>query len=156
LKERLGAPLVLCAKSKPVRSPALGCGCWRLGNSLLPQVRQPTERDCNALLAARRSAAYGHRVPRSFQWLMATIDQFRNALAGRLRWTLASGLLLWPRCPRLARGELESVVTSDRRDHGISLCGRYFTYESRAGDQQQHPLVSHNFISNLPISPLKP
>ncbi|SUD60857.1 transcriptional regulator MetR [Ectopseudomonas oleovorans] len=79
-----------------------------------------------------------------FQWLMPTIDQFRDAWP-EVELDLASGFSFAP-LPALARGDLDLVVTSDP----IELAGityvPLFTYEAMLAVANQHRLAHKAFI----------
>ena len=75
-----------------------------------------------------------------FQWLMPTIDQFRDAWP-EVELDLASGFSFAP-LPALARGDLDLVVTSDPLElPGITYVP-LFTYEAMLAVANQHPLAS--------------
>ena len=79
-----------------------------------------------------------------FQWLMPTIDQFRDAWP-EVELDLASGFSFAP-LPALARGDLDLVVTSDP----IELAGityvPLFTYEAMLAVANQHRLAHKAYI----------
>ena len=143
LEERLGLPLFV-RKSKPVRFTSAGLRLLRLADSLLPQVRQ-AERDLQRLAGGQAGRLHmAIECHSCFQWLMPTIDQFRNAWP-EVEVDFASGFFFAP-LPALARGELDLVVTSDPQEiNGISYVP-LFTYEAVLAISNQHPLVSHIHI----------
>lgn len=79
-----------------------------------------------------------------FQWLMPTIDQFRDAWP-EVELDLASGFSFAP-LPALARGDLDLVVTSDPIEMAGITYVPLFTYEALLAVANQHPLASKAFI----------
>jgi LysR family transcriptional regulator for metE and metH len=79
-----------------------------------------------------------------FQWLMPTIDQFRDAWP-EVELDLASGFSFAP-LPALARGDLDLVVTSDPLELAGITYVPLFTYEAMLAVANQHPLASKPFI----------
>jgi LysR family transcriptional regulator for metE and metH len=79
-----------------------------------------------------------------FQWLMPTIDQFRDAWP-EVELDLASGFAFAP-LPALARGDLDLVVTSDPVDLAGITYVPLFTYEAMLAVANQHPLASKPYI----------
>ncbi|ESW38421.1 LysR substrate-binding domain-containing protein, partial [Pseudomonas taiwanensis] len=79
-----------------------------------------------------------------FQWLMPTIDQFRDAWP-EVELDLASGFAFAP-LPALARGDLDLVVTSDPLDLAGITYVPLFTYEAMLAVANQHPLASKPYI----------
>ncbi|MFB1011520.1 MAG: LysR substrate-binding domain-containing protein, partial [Thiopseudomonas sp.] len=85
-----------------------------------------------------------------FQWLMPTIDQFREAWP-EVELDLASGFAFAP-LPALARGDLDLVVTSDPVElPGISYIP-LFTYEALLAVANQHPLAEKSHIEPQDLS----
>ena len=83
-----------------------------------------------------------------FQWLMPTIDQFRDAWP-EVELDLASGFAFAP-LPALARGDLDLVVTSDPLElPGITYVP-LFTYEAMLAVANQHPLANKPYIELAP------
>jgi len=79
-----------------------------------------------------------------FQWLMPTIDQFRDAWP-EVELDLASGFSFAP-LPALARGDLDLVVTADPIElTGISYIP-LFAYEALLAVAKQHPLAQKAYI----------
>src|SRR3546814_10994223 len=80
-------------------------------SSLLPQLRS-AERDLARLAGGTAGRLHmAIECHSCFQWLMPTIDQFRDAWP-EVELDLASGFSFAP-LPALARGELYSVVRAD-------------------------------------------
>ena len=101
LEERLGMSLFV-RKSKPVRFTSAGLRLLRLADTLLPQVRQ-AERDIQRLAGGQAGRLHmAIECHSCFQWLMPTIDQFRNAWP-EVEVDFASGFFFAP-LPALAQG----------------------------------------------------
>lgn len=143
LEERLGLPLFV-RKSRPVRFTSAGLRLLRLADNLLPQLRQ-AERDLHRLAGGQAGRLHmAIECHSCFQWLMPTIDQFRNAWP-EVDVDFASGYFFAP-LPALARGDLDLVVTSDPQDiPGITYV-QLFTYEALLAVSNQHPLASRNHV----------
>ena len=80
-----------------------------------------------------------------FQWLMPTIDQFRDAWP-EVELDLASGFSFAP-LPALARGDLDLVVTSDPVELAGITYVPLFTYEAQLAVANQHPLASKPYVT---------
>ncbi|MEJ6655935.1 MAG: LysR substrate-binding domain-containing protein [Pseudomonas sp.] len=143
LEQRLGTSLFV-RKTKPIRFTSAGLRLLRLADNLLPQVRQ-AERDLQRLSGGQAGRLHmAIECHSCFQWLMPTIDQFRNAWP-EVEVDFASGFFFAP-LPALARGELDLVVTSDPQDiAGISYVP-LFTYEAMLAIGNQHPLTERSYI----------
>ncbi|WP_304638499.1 LysR family transcriptional regulator [Pseudomonas sp.] len=143
LEERIGQQL-FARKTKPVRFTSAGLRLLRLADSLLPQVRQ-AERDLQRLAGGQAGRLHmAIECHSCFQWLMPTIDQFRNAWP-EVEVDFASGYFFAP-LPALARGDLDLVVTSDPQEiNGLSYVP-LFTYEAQLAMSNQHPLTSRGYI----------
>ncbi|MCO5784850.1 LysR family transcriptional regulator [Pseudomonas sp. G11-1] len=143
LEQRLGTSLFV-RKTKPIRFTTAGLRLLRLGDNVLPQVRQ-AERDLQRLSGGQAGRLHmAIECHSCFQWLMPTIDQFRNAWP-EVEVDFASGFFFAP-LPALARGELDLVVTSDPQDiPGLSYVP-LFTYEAMLAIGNQHRLTERNHI----------
>lgn len=143
LEERLGLSLFV-RKTKPVRFTSAGLRLLQLADAVLPQLRS-AERDLSRFAggtAGRLNIAI--ECHSCFQWLMPTIDQFRDSWA-EVEMDLASGFSFAP-LPALARGDLDLVVTSDPIDlTGITYIP-LFTYEAQLAMANQHPLAGKPYI----------
>ena len=143
LEERLEMQLFV-RKTKPVRFTSAGLRLLRLADEVLPMMRS-AERDIVRLQGG--SAGRLHMAIEChscFQWLMPTIDQFRDAWP-EVELDLASGFSFAP-LPALARGDLDLVVTSDPIElSGISYIP-LFTYEALLAVAKQHPLAQKPFV----------
>jgi LysR family transcriptional regulator for metE and metH len=143
LEERLGLPLFM-RKSKPVRFTSAGLRLLQLADSLLPQLRA-AERDMARLAGGTAGRLHmAIECHSCFQWLMPTIDQFRDAWP-EVELDLASGFAFAP-LPALARGDLDLVVTSDPVEMAGITYVPLFTYEALLAVANQHPLASKAFI----------
>src|SRR5690606_41678826 len=77
LEQRLGTPLFL-RKTRPVQFTSAGLRLLRLADNVLPQIRQ-AERDLQRLAGGQAGRLHmAIECHSCFQWLMPTIDQFRN------------------------------------------------------------------------------
>ena len=143
LEQRLGTSLFV-RKTKPIRFTTAGLRLLRLGDNVLPQVRQ-AERDLQRLSGGQAGRLHmAIECHSCFQWLMPTIDQFRNAWP-EVEVDFASGFFFAP-LPALARGELDLVVTSDPQDiPGLSYVP-LFTYEAMLAIGNQHRLTERSHI----------
>ena len=143
LEQRLGTSLFV-RKTRPVQFTSAGIRLLRLADNLLPQVRQ-AERDLQRLAGGQAGRLHmAIECHSCFQWLMPTIDQFRNVWP-EVEVDFASGHFFDP-LPALARGELDLVITSDPQEiTGLSYVP-LFTYEAMLAISNQHPLGSRAFI----------
>lgn len=143
LEQRLGTSLFV-RKTRPVQFTSAGLRLLRLADNLLPQVRQ-AERDLQRLAGGQAGRLHmAIECHSCFQWLMPTIDQFRNAWPD-VEVDFASGHFFAP-LPALARGELDLVITSDPQEiSGLSYVP-LFTYEALLAISNQHPLGSRSVI----------
>ncbi|WP_259696493.1 LysR substrate-binding domain-containing protein, partial [Pseudomonas brassicacearum] len=78
------------------------------------------------------------------QWLMPTIDQFRDAWP-EVELELASGFSFAP-LPALTRGDLDLVVTSDPLELAGITYVPLFTYDAMLAVANQHRLASKAYI----------
>ena len=143
MEDRLGMQLFV-RKTKPVRFTSAGLRLLRLADEVLPLMRAAA-RDITRLQGG--SAGRLHMAIEChscFQWLMPTIDQFRDAWP-EVELDLASGFAFAP-LPALARGDLDLVVTSDPVElSGISYIP-LFAYEALLAVAKQHPLTQKAYV----------
>ena len=143
MEDRLGMQLFV-RKTKPVRFTSAGLRLLRLADEVLPLMRAAA-RDITRLKGG--SAGRLHMAIEChscFQWLMPTIDQFRDAWP-EVELDLASGFAFAP-LPALARGDLDLVVTSDPVElSGISYIP-LFAYEALLAVAKQHPLTQKAYV----------
>lgn len=148
LEDRLGLQLFV-RKSKPVRFSSAGLRLLSLADEVLPQLRS-AERDI-----ARLSGGTAGRLHMAiechscFQWLMPTIDQFRDAWP-EVELDLASGFAFAP-LPALARGDLDLVITANPMQLSGIMYVPLFTYEAMLAVANQHPLANKTFIEPVDL-----
>ncbi|MFD1261250.1 transcriptional regulator MetR [Entomomonas asaccharolytica] len=148
LEDRLGLQLFV-RKSKPVRFSSAGLRLLSLADEVLPQLRS-AERDI-----ARLSGGTAGRLHMAiechscFQWLMPTIDQFRDAWP-EVELDLASGFAFAP-LPALARGDLDLVITANPMQLSGIMYVPLFTYEAMLAVANQHPLANKSFIEPIDL-----
>jgi LysR family transcriptional regulator for metE and metH len=143
LEERLGLPLFV-RKTKPMRFTSAGLRLLQLADATLPLLRG-AERDIARLAGGTAGRLHmAIECHSCFQWLMPTIDQFRDAWP-EVELDLASGFAFAP-LPALARGDLDLVVTSDPLDLAGITYVPLFTYEAMLAVANQHPLASKPYI----------
>ncbi len=143
LEDRLGLPLFV-RKTRPVRFTSAGLRLLRLADSVLPQLRQ-AERDLHRLAGGQAGRLHmAIECHSCFQWLMPTIDQFRNAWP-EVEVDFASGFFFAP-LPALARGDLDLVVTSDPQEISGVTYVQLFTYEALLAVSNQHVLASRSHV----------
>lgn len=143
LEERLGLPLFI-RKTKPVRFTSAGLRLLQLADSVLPQLRA-TERDLARLAGGTAGRLHmAIECHSCFQWLMPTIDEFRDAWP-EVELDLASGFSFAP-LPALARGDLDLVVTSDPVDLNGIIYVPLFNYEALLAVANTHSLANQPFI----------
>ena len=137
LEERLGLQLFV-RKTRPVRFTSAGLRLLQLADSLLPQLRS-AERDLARLAGGTAGRLHmAIECHSCFQWLMPTIDQFRDAWP-EVELDLASGFSFAP-LPALARGDLDVVALYQR-----SISNDDFLY----GDSAQ--TVDRPRATDLPV-----
>ncbi|RRW20375.1 LysR family transcriptional regulator [Stutzerimonas stutzeri] len=143
LEERLGLQLFV-RKTRPVRFTSAGLRLLQLADLMLPQLRS-AERDLARLAGGTAGRLHmAIECHSCFQWLMPTIDQFRDAWP-EVELDLASGFSFAP-LPALARGDLDLVVTSDPLElPGITYVP-LFTYEALLAVANQHPLAARPYV----------
>lgn len=143
LEDRLGMTLFM-RKTKPVRFTSAGLRLLQLADATLPLMRA-AERDIARLAGGTAGRLHmAIECHSCFQWLMPTIDQFRDAWP-EVELDLASGFAFAP-LPALARGDLDLVVTSDPVElTGITYVP-LFTYEAMLAVGNQHLLARKAWI----------
>jgi LysR family transcriptional regulator for metE and metH len=143
LEERLGMALFV-RKTKPVRFTSAGLRLLQLADATLPLLRA-AERDIGRLAGGTAGRLHmAIECHSCFQWLMPTIDQFRDAWP-EVELDLASGFAFAP-LPALARGDLDLVVTSDPLEIAGITYVPLFTYEAMLAVANQHALASKPYI----------
>lgn len=143
LEDRLGVQLFV-RKTRPVRFTSAGLRLLQLADTVLPQLRS-AERDLSRLSGGTAGRLHmAIECHSCFQWLMPTIDQFRDAWP-EVELDLASGFSFAP-LPALARGDLDLVVTADPQEMAGITYVPLFTYEALLAVANQHPLAGRAFI----------
>src|SRR5690606_2509689 len=143
LEERLGLQLFI-RKTRPVRFTSAGLRLLQLADSLLPQLRS-AERDLARLAGGTAGRLHmAIECHSCFQWLMPTIDQFRDAWP-QVGLNHVSGYRFAP-LPALARGDLDLVVTSGPVELPGITYAPLFTYEALLAVANQHPLASRSYV----------
>lgn len=143
LEERMGMQLFV-RKTKPVRFTSAGLRLLQLADAALPLLRG-AERDIARLAGGTAGRLHmAIECHSCFQWLMPTIDQFRDAWP-EVELDLASGFSFAP-LPALARGDLDLVVTSDPLELAGITYVPLFTYEAMLAVANQHRLASKPYI----------
>lgn len=143
LEDRLNCSLFI-RKTKPICFTSAGQRLLALADDVLPMMRN-AERDI-ARLAGGETGRLNMAIEchSCFQWLMPTIDSFRDNWP-EVEMDLASGFSFLP-LPALARGELDLVITSDPQEiNGISY-EPLFAYEVQLAVSKKHPLARKNYI----------
>lgn len=143
LEDRLGLQL-FARKTKPVRFTSAGLRLLKLADDVLPQLQQ-AERDLVRLAGGTAGRLHmAIECHSCFQWLMPTIDQFRDDWPD-VELDLASGFAFAP-LPALARGDLDLVVTADPVEIAGVIYIPLFTYEALLAVANQHPLATKTYI----------
>ncbi len=143
LEDRLGLQLFV-RKTKPMRFTSAGLRLLKLADQFLPQLRS-AERDLAKLAGGTAGRLHmAIECHSCFQWLMPTVDQFRDAWP-EVELDLASGFSFAP-LPALARGDLDLVVTADPIELVGIMYVPLFTYEAMLAVANQHPLADKAFI----------
>ena len=143
LEERLGTPLFI-RKTKPIRFTSAGLRLLQTADAVLPHLRS-AERDLARLVGGTAGRLHmAIECHSCFQWLMPTIDQFRDSWP-EVELDLASGFSFAP-LPALARGDLDLVVTADPVDLSGVTYVPLFTYEALLAVANQHPLAQRPYI----------
>ncbi len=149
LEEKLGQSLFV-RKTKPVRFTSVGLRLLRLADEVLPLLRG-AERDLSRLAGGTAGRLHmAIECHSCFQWLMPTIDQFRDAWP-EVELDLASGFAFAP-LPALARGDLDLVVTSDPQELAGITYVPLFTYEALLAVANQHALANKSHVQPEDLS----
>ena len=144
LEGQLDLPLFI-RKTKPVRFTSAGLRLLQLADELLPLLRG-AERDLARLAGGTAGRLHmAIECHSCFQWLMPTIDQFRDSWP-EVELDLASGFAFAP-LPALARGDLDLVVTADPVEMPGITYVPLFTYEALLAVANQHSLAGKNHVS---------
>jgi LysR family transcriptional regulator for metE and metH len=144
LEERLYGPLFV-RKTRPVEFTRAGQRLLNLAEQILPQVRM-AERDLARLAGSEQGRLHmAIECHSCFQWLMPTIDHFRNHWP-EVEIDIPGGHHFDP-LPSLAREQLDLVITADPQ----ALAGiRYeplFRYEGLLAVARQHRLAGKAYVT---------
>lgn len=143
LEDRLGTQLFV-RKTKPIRFTSAGLRLLTLADTVLPLLRG-AERDLSRLSGGTAGRLHmAIECHSCFQWLMPTIDAFRDAWP-EVELDLASGFSFAP-LPALARGDLDLVVTSDPVELPSIMYIPLFTYEAMLAVSNKHKLANKAFV----------
>ncbi|AZS50698.1 LysR family transcriptional regulator [Entomomonas moraniae] len=143
LEDRLGTQLFV-RKTKPIRFTSAGLRLLTLADTMLPLLRG-AERDLSRLSGGTAGRLHmAIECHSCFQWLMPTIDAFRDAWP-EVELDLASGFSFAP-LPALARGDLDLVVTSDPVELPGIMYIPLFTYEAMLAVSNKHKLANKAFV----------
>ena len=143
LEERLNCTLFI-RKTKPICFTSAGQRLLALADDLLPMIRS-AERDI-ARLAGGAAGRLNICIEchSCFDWLMPTIDHFRQNWP-EVELDLSTGFTFLP-LPALARGDLDLVITSDPEPRTGIHYEPLFSYESVLALGRQHRLIARKFI----------
>ncbi|WP_192036102.1 LysR family transcriptional regulator [Halomonas sp. YLGW01] len=138
LEERLGNPLFL-RKTRPVEFTRAGQRLLALAEQTLPEVRR-AERDLARLAGDERGRLHmAIECHSCFQWLMPTIDHFRDHWP-EVEVDIPSGHNFDP-LPALAREQLDLVITADPQPLPGVHYEPLFRYEGLLAVAKQHHLA---------------
>jgi len=144
LEERLGSPLFL-RKTRPVEFTRAGTRLLTLAEQVLPLVRM-TERDLARLAGNKQGRLHmAIECHSCFQWLMPTIDHFRNPWP-EVEIDIPGGHHFDP-LPALAREQLDLVITADPQPLPGIHYEPLFRYEGLLAVARQHPLAGRPFVT---------
>ncbi|WP_136066501.1 LysR family transcriptional regulator [Modicisalibacter radicis] len=144
LEARLGNPLFQ-RKTKPVTFTRAGERLLTLADQILPQVRV-AERDLARLAGDEQGRLHmAIECHSCFQWLMPTIDRFRNHWQ-EVEVDIPSGHNFDP-LPALTREQLDLVITADPQPLAGVHYEPLFRYEGLLAVAKQHRLAGHGFVT---------
>ncbi|WP_458524479.1 LysR family transcriptional regulator [Onishia taeanensis] len=144
LEERLGNPLFL-RKTRPVEFTRAGQRLLALAEQILPEVRM-AERDLARLAGDERGRLHmAIECHSCFQWLMPTIDYFRDHWP-EVEVDIPSGHNFDP-LPALAREQLDLVITADPQPLPGVHYEPLFRYEGLLAVAKQHRLAGKGWIA---------
>ncbi|RAR60889.1 MULTISPECIES: LysR family transcriptional regulator [Halomonadaceae] len=143
LEERLGNSLFL-RKTRPVEFTRAGQRLLALAEQILPEVRM-AERDLARLAGDERGRLHmAIECHSCFQWLMPTIDYFRDHWP-EVEVDIPSGHNFDP-LPALAREQLDLVITADPQPLPGVHYEPLFRYEGLLAVAKQHRLAGKAWI----------
>ena len=149
LEERLGCTLFV-RKSKPLQFTGAGMRILQLADDVMPLLRS-AQRDLDRLVGGEVGRLHmAIECHSCFQWLMPTIDNFRNNWP-EVEMDFASGFSFSP-LPALARGELDLVITSDPQPLSSVEYVPLFRYEGLLAVAKQHPFAKKTFVTEQELA----
>ncbi|WP_148252728.1 LysR family transcriptional regulator [Aidingimonas lacisalsi] len=144
LEDRLGNPLFL-RKTRPVEFTRAGQRLLALAEQILPQVRL-AERDLARLAGNEQGRLHmAIECHSCFQWLMPTIDDFRNHWP-EVEVDIPSGHHFDP-LPALGREQLDLVITADPQPIAGVHYEPLFRYEGLLAIAKQHTLANAAYVT---------
>ena len=149
LEERLGCTLFI-RKSKPLQFTSAGMRLLQLADDISPLLRS-AQRDLDRMAGGEVGRLHmAIECHSCFQWLMPTIDSFRNNWP-EVEMDFASGFSFAP-LPALARGELDLVITSDPQPLSSVDYIPLFRYEGLLAVAKQHEFAQKGFVQEQDLS----
>ncbi|MCG8670266.1 MAG: LysR family transcriptional regulator [Pseudomonadales bacterium] len=144
LEERLGTAIVV-RKSKPLKFTSAGERLLVLADQVLPLVANCEREISNLFQGGLDRLHIAIECHSCFDWLMPTLDQFRQ-LHPEVELDLLAGFNFAP-LPALAKGELDLVITSDPQALPDVEYIPLFRYESLLCLGKQHSLAQKAVIT---------
>ncbi len=149
LEERLGCTLFI-RKSKPLQFTSAGMRLLQLADDISPLLRS-AQRDLDRMAGGEVGRLHmAIECHSCFQWLMPTIDSFRNNWP-EVEMDFASGFSFAP-LPALARGELDLVITSDPQPLSSVDYIPLFRYEGLLAVAKQHEFAQKGFVQEQDLA----
>ena len=149
LEERLGCTLFI-RKSKPLQFTNAGMRLLQLADEIMPLLRS-AQRDLDRMAGGELGRLHiAIECHSCFQWLMPTIDSFRNNWP-EVEMDFASGFSFAP-LPALAKGELDLVVTSDPQPLPHVEYVPLFRYEGLLAVAKQHAFAKKAFVTEQELA----
>lgn len=143
LESRLETELFI-RKSRPLRFSEAGKRLLNLADEVIAKVSE-AERDIKKLIHGEAGRLFmAIECHSCFNWLMPTIDIFRNQWPG-IELDFSGGFTFEP-LPALAQGDIDLVITSDPQViKGVEYVP-LFSYEMQIAIANNHPLIERNFL----------
>jgi LysR family transcriptional regulator for metE and metH len=144
LEDRLGVSL-LNRRTRPARFTVAGQRLLALADQVLPLMRQGL-RDIRSLAGGQSGRLHlAIECHACFQWLMPTLDQFREQWP-QVELDLSAAFAFAPQ-PALLRGELDMVISSDPIEHDGLLWLPLFSYELVLAVARDSPLAARPYLT---------
>jgi LysR family transcriptional regulator, regulator for metE and metH len=144
LENRLGVSL-LNRRTRPLRFTVAGERLLVLADQVLPLMRQGL-RDIRSLASGQSGRLHlAIECHACFQWLMPTLDQFRETWP-QVELDLSAAFAFAPQ-PALLRGELDMVISSDPAEHDGLLWLPLFGYELVLAVPRDSALATQSYLS---------